>query len=104
MTLADRVVVMKAGIVQQVGSPTDIYNTPANTFVASFIGNPAMNLIDGEIKNGVFNADHVSIPGMQHADGLYTLGFRAEDAAIAENNNGVGRRHHDFNTRQGCAN
>jgi multiple sugar transport system ATP-binding protein len=44
MTLADRVVVMKGGVVQQVGSPTEIYDTPANTFVAGFIGNPAMNL------------------------------------------------------------
>jgi len=41
MTLADRVVVMKGGVVQQVGSPTEIYDTPANTFVAGFIGNPA---------------------------------------------------------------
>ena len=47
MTLADRVVVMKQGIVQQVGSPTDIYDRPANSFVAGFIGSPAMNLIEG---------------------------------------------------------
>ena len=49
MTLADRVVVMKDGIVQQVGSPTDIYDQPENSFVASFIGSPAMNLITGNI-------------------------------------------------------
>jgi multiple sugar transport system ATP-binding protein len=54
MTLADRVVVMKGGVVQQVGSPTDIYDTPANTFVASFIGNPAMNLMEGTVSGGVF--------------------------------------------------
>ena len=52
MTLADRVVVMKSGIVQQVGTPTEIYDTPANTFVASFIGNPAMNLIEGQVNGG----------------------------------------------------
>ncbi|SMC94301.1 carbohydrate ABC transporter ATP-binding protein, CUT1 family [Primorskyibacter flagellatus] len=52
MTLADRVVVMKAGVVQQVGTPTDIYDNPANTFVASFIGSPAMNLMEGDIKGG----------------------------------------------------
>ena len=51
MTLADRVVVMKEGIIQQVGSPTEIYDNPANAFVASFIGSPAMNLIEGEIIN-----------------------------------------------------
>ena len=44
MTLADRVVVMNNGLVQQVGTPQEIYNTPANSFVASFIGSPAMNL------------------------------------------------------------
>ena len=47
MTLADRVVVMNHGLVQQLGTPTEIYDRPANTFVASFIGSPAMNLIDG---------------------------------------------------------
>ena len=52
MTLADRVVVMKQGIVQQVGSPTDIYDRPANSFVAGFIGSPAMNLIEGKIIRG----------------------------------------------------
>ena len=50
MTLADRVVVMNAGEIQQVGTPTEIYNTPANTFVASFIGSPAMNLIEGVVR------------------------------------------------------
>lgn len=46
MTLADRVVVMSAGVVQQVGTPMEIYDRPANTFVASFIGSPAMNLME----------------------------------------------------------
>jgi len=86
MTLADRVVVMKNGVVQQVGSPTDIYDTPANTFVASFIGSPAMNLINGEIKNGTFESEYVSIGGLNRADGPLTLGFRAEDASLANGN------------------
>ncbi len=84
MTLADRVVVMKAGVVQQVGSPTEIYDTPANTFVASFIGSPAMNLIEGAAKGGVFSADRTVIPGLAAAEGAMTLGFRAEDAQLAE--------------------
>jgi multiple sugar transport system ATP-binding protein len=50
MTLADRVVVMKQGIVQQVGTPTEIYDKPANTFVAGFIGSPAMNLMEGRTR------------------------------------------------------
>ncbi|WP_264210791.1 ABC transporter ATP-binding protein [Leisingera thetidis] len=83
MTLADRVVVMKKGVVQQVGSPTEIYDRPANTFVASFIGNPAMNLMEGEIQGGTFRAKNVEINGLNASDGPLTLGFRAEDASIA---------------------
>ncbi len=84
MTLADRVVVMEKGIVQQVGSPTEIYDRPANTFVASFIGNPAMNLIEGEITGGTFKANSTEIHGLDAPDGKITLGFRAEDASVVE--------------------
>ena len=84
MTLADRVVVMKQGKVQQVGTPTDIYDYPANTFVASFIGSPAMNLMDGEIKGGTFTGKNVSISGLAAPDGAVTLGFRAEDATLSD--------------------
>ncbi|MEX0311385.1 MAG: ABC transporter ATP-binding protein, partial [Tateyamaria sp.] len=84
MTLADRVVVMKQGKVQQVGTPTEIYDRPANTFVASFIGSPAMNLMDGTVSGGVFTGGNVSISGLTAPDGPATLGFRAEDAALAE--------------------
>ena len=84
MTLADRVVVMKKGVVQQVGSPTEIYDRPANTFVASFIGSPAMNLMDGKVTGGVFRAPNVEIAGINAPDGPLTLGFRAEDATVAQ--------------------
>jgi multiple sugar transport system ATP-binding protein len=83
MTLADRVVVMNKGEVQQVGTPIEIYDRPANTFVASFIGNPAMNLLAGEIVAGTFSAPGVRVPGFAAPDGPVTLGFRAEDARIA---------------------
>lgn len=83
MTLADRVVVMKQGVVQQVGTPTDIYDNPANTFVAGFIGSPAMNLLKGTMKDGCFSGDNVKISGFSAADGPITLGFRAEDAAVS---------------------
>ena len=86
MTLADRVVVMKEGVVQQVGSPTEIYDRPANAFVASFIGNPAMNLIDGEVKDGTFRAQNTEIPGLSAPDGNVTIGFRAEDSGVVESN------------------
>ena len=88
MTLADRVVIMKAGVVQQVGTPVEIYDRPANAFVASFIGNPAMNLMDGEIKGGTFTAKNVEIAGLDAPDGQVTLGFRAEDAGLAETGKG----------------
>jgi multiple sugar transport system ATP-binding protein len=84
MTLADRVVVMKQGKVQQVGTPTEIYDRPANTFVASFIGSPAMNLMDGDIAGGVFTGANVVVAGLDAPDGPATLGFRAEDAALAD--------------------
>ena len=84
MTLADRVVVMKEGIVQQVGSPTEIYDRPANTFVAGFIGTPAMNLMEGRIEGGVFLGANVRIEGLVAPDGPVTLGFRAEDASMAD--------------------
>ncbi|MEM7406899.1 MAG: sn-glycerol-3-phosphate ABC transporter ATP-binding protein UgpC [Pseudomonadota bacterium] len=84
MTLADRVVVMNQGIVKQVGSPTEIYDAPANTFVASFIGSPAMNLLQGEVQSGAFSAEHTRISGLKAGDGEVTLGFRAEDAAVVD--------------------
>ncbi|NKX43720.1 ABC transporter ATP-binding protein [Roseicyclus persicicus] len=80
MTLADRVVVMNKGVVQQVGTPTDIYDRPANVFVAGFIGSPAMNLMEGEIRGGVFEGARVRVPGLSAPDGRAVLGFRAEDA------------------------
>jgi multiple sugar transport system ATP-binding protein len=80
MTLADRVVVMNKGVVQQVGTPTEIYDRPANAFVAGFIGSPAMNLMEGEIRGGVFAGAHVRVPGLSAPDGRAMLGFRAEDA------------------------
>ncbi|MCH2165157.1 MAG: ABC transporter ATP-binding protein [Marinovum sp.] len=84
MTLADRVVVMNKGIVQQVGTPTDIYDNPANTFVASFIGSPAMNLVEGEVIDGTFSADGIKISGLSCPNGKVTLGFRAEDAEVTD--------------------
>ena len=85
MTLADRVVVMNKGVIQQVGTPTDIYDRPDNTFVASFIGSPAMNLVEGRLENGVFEAPSIRVEGLASAhSGPVTLGFRAEDASIAE--------------------
>lgn len=89
MTLADRVVVMRSGQVQQVGTPTQIYDRPANTFVAGFIGNPAMNLMDGRMDAGAFIADATRIDGLSAPDGPITLGFRAEDARVTANSGAI---------------
>ena len=54
MTMADRIVVMNKGYVQQIGTPTEIFNKPANMFVATFVGSPSMNMINGVLKNDRF--------------------------------------------------
>ncbi len=82
MTLADRVVVMNNGKIQQIGSPKEIYNRPFNTFVASFIGSPPMNLIPISIRNKTSISQNLKFSKINIKDGKYTLGFRAEDATI----------------------
>ena len=88
MTLADRVVVMDKGVIQQIGTPKQIYEKPINTFVASFIGNPPMNLIKGKIENGSFLSKNIHIKNFKHINNQYILGFRAEDATISDDNIG----------------
>ncbi|WP_282925614.1 ABC transporter ATP-binding protein [Helcococcus kunzii] len=61
MTMATRLVVMNKGYIQQVGTPREIYQHPENIFVASFIGSPAMNFINGQIQNGKFVGEGVKL-------------------------------------------
>jgi len=94
MTLADRIVVLRAGIVEQVGTPMELYETPDNLFVAGFIGSPAMNFVPCTIEEtgeaGVVRAEggkpvhtHVAIPeSTKGATG--TLGVRPEDLRLAD--------------------
>ena len=58
MTMATRIVVMSKGYIQQIGTPIEIYNHPANLFVATFIGSPAMNLLKGKISDGIIKFDN----------------------------------------------
>ncbi len=88
MTLADRVVVMNNGEIQQIGTPKQIYDKPINTFVASFIGNPPMNLINGKIKDGQFLSENINIKKFSNKNDKYILGFRAEDATISKGSKG----------------
>lgn len=86
MTLADRVVVMSMGELQQLGTPTEIYDKPANTFVAGFIGSPAMNLLDGKITDGHFIADNTKVSSIPtQLPEMVTMGFRAEDIEVTTN-------------------
>jgi multiple sugar transport system ATP-binding protein len=89
MTLGDRVAVMRAGVLQQVGSPGDLYSRPRNLFVAGFIGSPAMNFMIGQIDGGklklpIGEVDAAGVAGAEH-DGRVIVGIRPqnfEDATI----------------------
>ncbi len=95
MTLADRIVAMHAGIVQQVGTPLDLYDRPANLFVAGFIGSPGMNFIEGTYsvsgnRTGISLADGTMIPVEKQTEltrgAKVTLGIRPEHVAIVQTN------------------
>ncbi len=98
MTMADRIVVMHDGIIEQIGAPLGLYDHPDNTFVAGFIGSPAMNLIDGKLrKNGgsawVDTADGTNLPlpdGHIGDDGeAVTYGVRPEHLGLADEQDGI---------------
>jgi multiple sugar transport system ATP-binding protein len=83
MTMADRIVVLRDGHIEQVGAPLDLYDRPANVFVATFIGSPAMNLIEGRFRDGaLITADRSVLPVGAHvtaAEGApMTVGVRPE--------------------------
>jgi multiple sugar transport system ATP-binding protein len=93
MTMADRIVVMRDGIVEQIGDPLQLYDRPANTFVAAFIGSPAMNLVPGIARTiGASSAVEfdggIRLPMPQHAqatDGQSVLyGMRPEHCTVAQ--------------------
>jgi multiple sugar transport system ATP-binding protein len=84
MTLATRIVVMKAGKVQQIGAPAEVYERPANLFVAGFLGTPAMNFIEGTLdQGGDFASPALSLRLDGHAGkGEVVLGIRPEHILI----------------------
>jgi multiple sugar transport system ATP-binding protein len=102
LTLADRIVVMKDGVIQQIGTPDDVYERPRNMFVASFLGNPAINYLEGAIERGgavpAFRRGDLTItlpPQFLarisgHGGGAVILGLRPEDVcAVAEPGSGA---------------
>ncbi|HEU4434136.1 MAG TPA: ABC transporter ATP-binding protein [Pyrinomonadaceae bacterium] len=82
MTLATRVAVMKRGRLQQFDTPLNIYNRPANRFVAEFVGSPSMNFIDGKIDGGVFVNDSVQIRVQRANTDQITIGIRPEHIRV----------------------
>ncbi len=98
MTMADRIVVMKDGVIQQFDTPQMLYNHPQNVFVAGFIGSPQMNFIECKIKKknqdyyAVFEYYTIKLPGrmndylLMYEDKDVILGIRPENMSIAENN------------------
>jgi multiple sugar transport system ATP-binding protein len=86
MTLGDRVAVMLSGVLQQVGSPMELYNNPANLFVAGFIGSPGMNFMPATLDDGVAKLPMADVPLPQEArdrigrsDRKLIAGIRPED-------------------------
>ena len=83
MTLGDRVAVMRAGVLQQVGTPAELYDNPKNLFVAGFIGSPAMNFMPGEIGGGKLKLPigevDLSDLGVEQRDGQVIAGLRPEN-------------------------
>jgi multiple sugar transport system ATP-binding protein len=102
MTMADRIAVMDHGVLQQVGTPIEVYNNPANVFVARFIGSPGMNLLPGRLAEsdrglvidlGPLGAT-VALPDrLAHAlrghSGELLFGFRPEQAMLADEGRGI---------------
>ncbi|MBN7776924.1 sn-glycerol-3-phosphate ABC transporter ATP-binding protein UgpC [Nitratireductor aquimarinus] len=86
MTMADRIVIMKDGYIQQVGTPLEVYHKPANTFVAQFIGAPSMNMLPGTWNgNGVKLGDGLGIelPRRKAAEGAdVVVGVRPDDLVV----------------------
>lgn len=79
MSISDMIVVMKLGIVQQIGKPQDVYNSPANLFVAKFLGTPPINVFDGRIKDGVVYIGNEAVGDARDvADQNVYVGIRPE--------------------------
>ncbi|WP_458790783.1 ABC transporter ATP-binding protein [Yoonia sp. MH D7] len=79
MTMADRIIVMNEGRIEQIGTPSEVYNTPATTFVASFMGAPPMNLMAGDVAGGQVRIGALGLGNVAVKAGRVTVGIRPED-------------------------
>jgi len=94
MTLADRIVAMHGGVVQQVGSPLELYDRPANLFVAGFIGSPGMNFLDASYEAGGAKLKDGTIVPLNTSLGLpngekVTIGIRPEHVTMTNDGSGI---------------
>ena len=94
MTMADRMVIMNEGQVEQIGAPLEVYDTPVNRFVAGFIGSPAMNFLEGTVHNGVVETGTgVTLPlpephGVENGRRV-TYGVRVEHLSLGSDESGI---------------
>ncbi|WP_171101814.1 ABC transporter ATP-binding protein [Ruegeria sp. HKCCD7255] len=86
MTMADRIIVLNGGEIEQIGTPAEIYHNPASTFVASFMGAPPMNLLDARVEAGEIRVNGSTVLGTAQtsAQGPVQLGVRPEDVVLSE--------------------
>ena len=89
MTLAQRMIVMNAGRIEQIGTPEQVYGRPASTFVAGFIGSPPMNLLTGQADGSRFTVggETLALPAAAPRAGALTLGLRPEHAELSAQGN-----------------
>ncbi|MBN9333520.1 MAG: ATP-binding cassette domain-containing protein, partial [Devosia sp.] len=84
MTMADKIVVLRAGVIEQAGAPLELYNNPKNLFVAGFIGSPKMNFLTATGEGELVKTASGSLPLGRSAAGTATLGVRPEHITIVE--------------------
>ena len=85
MSISDMIVVMKLGVVQQIGKPQDVYDDPTNLFVAKFLGTPPINVFNGKVENGtVYIGENAVMRVSGVADQEVTIGIRPEGFELAE--------------------
>lgn len=94
LTMGDRIAVLKDGVLQQVGTPRELYEVPANAFVAGFIGSPAMNLFDADVVDGAVQFGTGTVPAdrgtlSKATSNKVTVGIRPEDLTVSTSGKGL---------------
>ncbi|MDI2098751.1 ABC transporter ATP-binding protein [Ruicaihuangia caeni] len=93
LTMGDRIAVLKDGVLQQVGTPRELYEAPTNVFVAGFIGSPAMNLFPADVADGGVRFGSMTVPveraSLADAGDSVTIGVRPEDVVVSRTGEGL---------------